>query len=87
VMKIGLKNKYILALDKWTKIVYTNRERRAVNMADVFDVANKELDSWQFQKWLCYAYGVLISSATESQKELLEKGLQQDIEQQKRREA
>jgi len=52
-------------------------------MSDVFDVANKQLDEWHFQKWLCYAYGVLISSATESQKSLLEKGLQQDIKFQK----
>jgi len=34
-------------------------------MSDVFDVANKSLDEWHFQKWLCYAYGVLISSARE----------------------
>jgi len=56
-------------------------------MSDVFDRANKQLDEWQFQKWLCYAYGVLCNDMTDSQKALLEKGLRQDIEQQKRREA
>ena len=56
-------------------------------MSDIFDKANKELDGWYFKRWLCYAFGVLISSATESQKELLEKGLRQDIKFQKECEA
>jgi len=47
-------------------------------MCEIFDRALKELNTDSFDRWVCFAYGVLVSDATESQKVLLEKALEQD---------
>ena len=51
-------------------------------MKDIFDRASEVLEERYFIRWLCFAYGVLRNSATESQKQLLDKALEQDIKRQ-----
>jgi len=44
----------------------------------VFDKAMTELTSAQFDRWVCYAYGVLKSGMDKTQEQLLLKAIEQD---------
>ena len=47
-------------------------------MKHIFEKARKELNTEQFNRWICFAYGVLESNITDAQAEILLKGIEQD---------